>query len=150
MLRLIVEETKTSKLAFEALPSNEMLVADLMARPQPVVPSHISMAAARKIAHLKSVDALIVEDKGSLIGFLDGQSLREAKDDQRVSECLKPLQLCLSPTTTVDGARALLIRYGAGSWPVAAGPFLVGSISRSAIERSAAERVTAPRARIAA
>ena len=117
-------------------PSSEGLrVADVMTRRQPIVPSHISMAAARKIAELKSSDTLIVEDKGSLLGFLDSESLRTGGDDQRVAECLKPLRPCVSPNTTVEEAHAMLVQYGVTSLPVSVGPFLVGSISRSTVER---------------
>jgi predicted transcriptional regulator len=111
-------------------------VIDVMGKPQPIVPSHILMGAARKIACLKSADALIVEEKGSLVGFLDARRLREAPDSRRVDACLEPLHLFLTPTTTVAEARALLVESGASSLPVAAGPFLIGSVSRAAVERS--------------
>jgi Mg/Co/Ni transporter MgtE len=114
------------------------------------VPSLLSMAAARKIAQLKSADSLIVEDKGRLLGVLDRDSLRRAGDDQRVGECLKPLQAFLSPTTSLEHARALLIKYGAGSLPVAVGPFLVGSLSRTAVERALASEELPPPSRLAA
>lgn len=127
-------------------PSDRVRVAEVMTRRQPVVPSHISMAAARKIAELKSADTLIVEDKGSLMGFLDGDSLRAGKDHQRVAECLKPLRPCVGPNTTIEEARALLVEYGVSSLPVSVGPFLVGNVTRSAVERSlrAAIALTAP------
>jgi CBS domain-containing protein len=111
-------------------------VVDLMGKPQPIVPAHISMGAARKIARLKSAEALIVEDKGSLVGWLDALALRDAPDGERVDACVKPLGLCLRPTSSVSEARALFISSGASSLPVAAGPFLIGSLSRAAVERS--------------
>lgn len=110
-------------------------VVDLMTNPYPVVPAHISMDAARKIARLKSADALVVEDKGNLVGWLDACSLREAGGGQRVDVCVKSLRLCLTPTTTVSEARALFVKSGASSLPIAAGPFLIGSVSRAAVER---------------
>jgi CBS domain-containing protein len=118
-------------------------VIDVMGKSQPIIPSHILMGAARKIARLKSAEALIVEEKGSLVGFLDGRRLREAPDDRRVDACLEPLHLFLAPTTTVAEARALLVEAGASSLPVAAGPFLIGSVSRAAVERSFSRTKTA-------
>jgi len=118
------------------VPAETLRVIDVMGKPQPIVPSHILMGAARKIARLKSADALIVEEKGSLVGVLDARCLREAPDDRRVDACLEPLQLFLAPTTTVAEARSLLVESGASSLPVAAGPFLIGSVSRAAVERS--------------
>jgi CBS domain-containing protein len=134
----LVGQSEDSNPRLPAAPSTGVLVADLMTRPQPVVPSHLSMGAARKIARLKAADSLIVEDKGCLVGILDSEILRSGSDEQRVGDCLKPLSSCLSPTTTLESARALLIQHGVGSLPVAAGPFLVGSLSRSAVERSLA------------
>jgi len=148
MLGLVEEGNKRNQ---PATAPTGLVVADVMSRPQPIVPSHLSMAAARKIAQLKSADSLIVEDKGRLLGVLDRDTLRRAGDDQRVGQCLKPLWACLSPTTFVREARALLIKHGVGSLPVAAGPFLVGSLSRAAVERAlAAEELALPSARLAA
>ncbi len=112
------------------------LVGHVMTPPHPIVPMHISMAAARKVASLKSADALLVEDGGSLAGFIDSRVLRTAKDGDRVADCVQPLGFCLSPTTTVARARELLTEHCALSFLVAAGGFLLGSISRAAVERS--------------
>jgi CBS domain-containing protein len=111
-------------------------VIDVMDKPQPIIPSHILIGAARKIARLKSADALIVEEQGSLLGFLDARRLREAPDDRRVDACLEPLRLFLAPTTTVCEARARFVESGASSLAVAAGRFLIGSVSRAAVEHS--------------
>jgi CBS domain-containing protein len=113
-------------------------VADLMTRSQPAVPSHIPLSAARKIARLKGADALLVEDEGRLVGFLDSQVLERTKDEQRVADCMSPIRFCLPPTATAVHARDLMIAQGAHSFPVAAGPFLLGTISRAAIERALA------------
>jgi len=118
-----------------APPMEDPRVIDVMGKPQPVVPLHLLMGAARKIARLKSADALMVEDKGNLVGFLDARSLRDAPDHRRVDACVEPLRLFLAPTTTVAEARALLVKSGASSLPVAAGHFLLGSVSRAAVER---------------
>jgi hypothetical protein len=119
------------------------LVGHLMTPPHPIVPKHISMGAARKVAWLKKADALLVEDGGSLAGFIDSRVLLTAKDDERVADCLQPLGFCLSPTTTVARARELLTEHGALSFLVAAGGFLLGSISRASVERSLAGSVPA-------
>lgn len=138
-----VEERQRGAGGPRTRPSEGVRVADLMTRRQPIVPSHISMAAARKISELKSADTLIVEDKGNLMGFLDGESLRTGRDDQRVAECLKPLRPCVSPRTTVEEAHALLVEHGVTSLPVSVGPFLVGSVARSTVERSLRARIGA-------
>jgi hypothetical protein len=124
--------------ATSAATTGHPLVGHLMTPPHPIIPKHISMGAARKVASLKSADALLVEDGGSLAGFIDSRVLVTAKDDERVADCLQPLGFCLSPTTTVARARELLTEHCALSFVVAAGGFLLGSISRASVERSLA------------
>jgi CBS domain-containing protein len=158
MLELITREASRKGEATRKLPpepgassSDEPRVAEAMTRLYPIVPGHISMSAARKIAELRSSDTLIVEDKGSLIGILDRETLLTASDGRRVADCLKSIRICLTPTTTLTRARVLMIEHGVASFPVAAGPFLVGSISRSDVERSLASKNTrAVSARVAA
>jgi CBS domain-containing protein len=154
MLQAAGEPARPSDRPMGLAPGKSLRVIDVMGEPQPIVPSHIPMGAARKIARLKSADALIVEDRGSLVGFLDARRLREAPDARRVDACLEPLHLFLAPTMTIAEARALLVESGASSLPVAAGPFLIGSVSRTAVERSfsrtEAHLPSAERARAAA
>jgi CBS domain-containing protein len=158
MLELITGEASRKGEATRKLPrepgapsSDEPRVAEAMTRLYPIVPGHISVGAARKIAELRSTDTLIVEDRGSLIGLLDRETLRTASDDRRVADCLKSIRICLTPTTTLARARSLMIEHGVASFPVAAGPFLVGSISRSDVERLlASKNPPAVSARVAA
>jgi len=146
------EATRKLPPAPGASSSDELRVGEAMTRPHPIVPGHISMGAARKIAELRSTDTLIVEDKGSLIGILDWETLLTANDDRRVADCLKSIRICLTPTTTLARARTLMIEHGVASFPVAVGPFLVGSISRSDVERALASKGSTPAvsARVAA
>lgn len=149
--RVPAEPTRRVPPAPGASSRDEVRVAEAMTRLNPIVPGHISMGAARKIAALKATDTLIVEDKGNLIGILDPETLLSAGDEQRVSDCLKSIRICLTPTTTLMRARALMIEHGLASFPVAAGPFLVGSISRSDVERTlASTRPPVIAARVAA
>ena len=57
---------------------------DLMGDPPPIVPAHLKMAAARKIAQLKCADILLVEDGEQILGVIDGYAL-EAADETRWS-----------------------------------------------------------------
>jgi CBS domain-containing protein len=129
-----------------SLPGSRILqVADVMTAPPPVVPSHLTMAAARKIAALKSASLLVVEIEGTIVGVVDAEALANAPDDDLVADRMTTSMLAVAPSVSATQARGLLARIGAPSLPVVVGMFVVGSVSREAIERALAAR--APTAR---
>ena len=115
-------------------------VGDLPIRAVPIIPAHLSMAAARKIAELKRATVLFVERDGRLMGTLDEHALVEAPDDAEVAGCLRSIELCLGPTTTAERAQELFVRSRTTALPVAAGAFLLGAISRADVERALRSR----------
>lgn len=115
-------------------------VGHLPIRAVPIIPAHLSMAAARKIAELKRATVLFVERDGRLMGTLDEHALVEAPDDAEVSDCLRSIELCLAPTTTAERARDLFIRSRTTALPVVAGAFLLGAVSRADVERALRSR----------
>jgi CBS domain-containing protein len=125
--------------ALRVLPSESALVGDLPIVAAPVVPAHLTMAAARKIAELKGSALLLVEREDTLAGVLDDRALLSAPDDLQVETVMTRLDRCLTPTTPIARARELLLRTGAGGLPVAAGAFLLGVVTRAAIERAVRE-----------
>jgi CBS domain-containing protein len=102
----------------------------------PIVPCHLAMAAARKIAALKSVSWLLVEADGRLVGTLDRRALMVSGDDDLVSACMTELPLAVLPTTTAASAYELMVQHRLTWLPVAAGTmFIVGAVSRQILER---------------
>jgi CBS domain-containing protein len=120
-------------------------VGDLPIRAVPVIPAHLSMAAARKVAELKRAAALFVERDGRLMGSLDQHALLEAPDDAEVAGCLRTIELCLRPSTTAERALELFARSRTTALPVAAGAFLLGAICRADVERALRSRRTPKR-----
>jgi CBS domain-containing protein len=125
-------------------------VGDLPIRAVPIIPAHLSMAAARKIAELKRATVLFVERDGQLMGTLDEHALVEAPDDADVAGCLRSIELCLGPTTTAERARELFVRSRTTALPVAAGAFLLGAVSRADVERALRSRAPKRRERFTA
>jgi CBS domain-containing protein len=115
-------------------------VGDLPIRAVPIIPAHLSMAAARKIAELKRATVLFVERDGRLMGTLDEHALVEAPDQAEVAGCLRTIELCLGPSTTAERAHELFIRSCTTALPVTAGAFLLGAISRADVERALRSR----------
>jgi CBS domain-containing protein len=115
-------------------------VGDLPIRAVPIIPAHLSMAAARKIAELKRATVLFVERDGRLMGTLDEHAVVEGPDDARVGDCLRSIELCLGPTTTAERAQELFVRSRTTALPVVAGAFLLGAVSRADVERALRSR----------
>jgi CBS domain-containing protein len=113
-------------------------IADLMTGPAPVVPSRLAMSAARKVAALKSVPWLLVEESGRLTGLLDAGALSAGRDEDPVSAHMTALTAAVTPQTTVARAHALLVKTRLAWLPVLAGIFVVGTASREVLDRAMA------------
>jgi CBS domain-containing protein len=104
-----------------------------------MVPSHLSMGAARKIATLRSADLLLIEADGRLVGLLDDRALATAHDADLVEAWRMPFVASVQPNTTAAQARKLLAEHRAACLPVLAGMFVVGTVSRKGIDRALAD-----------
>jgi CBS domain-containing protein len=113
-------------------------VADLTIRRIPVIPAHLSMAAARKVAQLKQVSLLLVERNDHIVGTIDEGALAADDDLTAVAAAMRPLATCLRPMMAVREARELFIRARATILPVVVGGFILGAVTRSDVERARA------------
>ena len=113
-------------------------VGDLLVRRLPVVPAHLSMAAARKVALLKRSTLLLVERDEHIVGTIDERALAADHDLTAVSAAMRPLSTCLRPSTPVSEAREQFIRARAAVLPVVAGGFILGAVTRSDVEHARA------------
>jgi CBS domain-containing protein len=111
-------------------------VADLPIRRVPVIPAHLSMAAARKVALLKQISLLLVERDDHIVGAIDDRALAADHDLTAVLAAMRPLSTSLRPATPVTEARELFIRARAAILPVVAGGFILGAVTRSDVERA--------------
>ncbi|HVV17046.1 MAG TPA: CBS domain-containing protein [Polyangia bacterium] len=122
-----------------AIPRPARRVAELPLCAAPVIPAHLTMAAARKVAELKRSLVLLVERDGVLAGVVDQQKLLASPDDVRAGQAMRPLETCLAATTPLARARELFVRTGSAALPVAAGAFLLGVVTRASLDRALRE-----------
>ena len=113
-------------------------VGNLPFRRVPVVPSHLSMAAARKVALLRQISLLLIERDDHIVGTIDDRALDADHDATAVAAAMKPLVTSLRPSTPLTEARELFIRARAAILPVVAGGVILGAVTRSDIERARA------------
>ena len=111
-------------------------VIDMPMRPIPVVPAHLSMAAARKVAALKRIDLLLVEREDQIVGTVDESILAAADDGTPIAAAMSPLGLCLRPSMSVAQACDVFARARATILPVSAGGFVLGAVARADVERT--------------
>ncbi len=134
----------------ESLDFRDLRVGDLPIRGAPVIPAHLPMGGARKIAALRQAALLFVSRGAQLVGILDDRALSAAPDGARAEVWMSPVAGCLSAATPLVRAIELFILSGSATLPVAAGAFLIGTIARADVERALRERRRPARAPIPA
>jgi CBS domain-containing protein len=110
-------------------------VGDLAMRRIPVIPAHLPMVAARKIAALKGIALLMVELEDQIVGIVDETVLAAADDETRTGRAMNPLDFGLRPAMPIAQARELFLRARVSILPVIAGGFVLGAVTRADIER---------------
>jgi CBS domain-containing protein len=114
----------------------ELRVGDVPIRAVPVIPAHLPMGGARKIAALKKTSLLFVARGAQLVGMVDARALQAAPDAARAEVWMSTVEGCLSAATSLVRARELFVRAGTATLPVAAGAFLIGVVARADVERA--------------
>jgi len=102
----------------------------------PVIPAHLPMAAARKVAALQGIALLLVEQDELIVGTVDESALGSVDDETPVATAMKRLRLWLRPTMSAAEGCELFVRARTNVLPVIAGGFVLGAITRGDIERT--------------
>jgi predicted transcriptional regulator len=100
-----------------------------------VIPIHLDMAAARRIAAVKRVALLLVERDGCLVGYVNERALASTPDEAPVADFLTRLDRCLQASMSTADARRCFIAARAAVLPVVAAGSVLGAIARGDIER---------------
>jgi hypothetical protein len=128
--------------------SFDLRVGDLPIHSVPIIPAHLPMGGARKIAALKQTSLLFVARGARLVGILDPGALKAAPDAALAEDWMSRIEGCLSAATPLVRARELFVQAGSATLPVAAGAFLIGAVARADVERALRERRQPARAPI--
>ena len=121
------------------LEGDPVRVRDLPIRRVPVIPSHLTMDAARKVAVLKQIALLLVERDGHIVGTINERAFATQYDLAAVAAtAMTPLEGYLRPSTPVTEALDLFVRASADILPVVAGGFILGAVTRRDVERARA------------
>jgi hypothetical protein len=97
------------------------------------LPPWLSMSAARRVAALKRIDHLFVEQHGQLLGVLCAAELAAAPDGDRIGAWMKPSIPCAQPSMPVAHALEIIAKRGLGFLAISEGPFVTGIVTREAL-----------------
>lgn len=111
-------------------------IIDLPIQPAPIVPAHLTVDAARKVAALRRAGVVLIENGGRLLGLVEVRRLADAPAGAGVLSVARPIDLALRPTTSLQRARELLLRARLTALPVVVGAFLLGVVHLADVERT--------------
>ncbi len=92
------------------------------------IPLWFTAAQARRVAALKGVDHLLVEEHGRVAGSVSVATLFQAAATDSVARCMSRSLAHLTPELSLAEAERQLRREGVACLPVVAGGLLVGTV----------------------
>jgi Mg/Co/Ni transporter MgtE len=106
-------------------------VADFVRTQIARVPAWFTAAQALRVAQLKGVDHVLVEQHGRLQGSVSRDVLALAPSHDLCARWFTRSEATVEPSTSAAAAEQLLRRAGASCLPVVSGGLLIGTISDS-------------------
>jgi Mg/Co/Ni transporter MgtE len=94
------------------------------------VPAWFSAGAALRVAQLKGVAYLLVEDRGAVVGTVSAHLLRTAPAAEPLARWMSPMKLTVSAETSRAEAGRLMECLGVECLPVSSGVLLIGLVTR--------------------
>lgn len=104
-------------------------VADFLKSAIARVPGWFTVAQARRVAELKGVDHLLVDDKQGLTGTAALSTLAVAPPTDLVARWATRSATTVAPTLSIEEAEQQLRAGGSACLPVVSGGMLIGTIS---------------------
>jgi hypothetical protein len=94
------------------------------------VPAWFTAGAALRVAQLKGVAHLLLEDRGAVVGTASARVLRNAPAGEPLARWMSPMKLSISAETSRAEAAQLMDCLGVECLPVSSGVLLVGMVTR--------------------
>ncbi len=101
------------------------------------LPAWFTAAQALRVAELRDVDHVLVEEQGQVRGALARTELSRARAAEPLARLLRRSDLVISPTTSPADARALMEARGLTCLPVVLHGLLLGTVTLEALDRPA-------------
>ncbi|HEY0715597.1 MAG TPA: CBS domain-containing protein [Polyangia bacterium] len=98
------------------------------------LPSWFTMAQAARVAELRGVEHVLVEEQGRVRGFVDRRALREGRPHDTLARWMNRSETFAEPHMSVAEARMLMRREGQSCLLVARGGILIGTVSEDDLD----------------
>ena len=132
---VVMKVTSVSQLRPRRVPvpvsDNQSLirVADVACTEVVRVPGWFTVAQARRVAELKRVSHVLVEDRGQVSGAISALTLAHAPANDTVARWMNRNDAHVSPEASIAAAELLLRTQGISCLPVVTGGLLVGTVT---------------------
>jgi CBS domain-containing protein len=116
--------------------SHEPTISSLVSTKVVKLPSWFTAAAALRIAKLKGVAHLLVEDRRQIVGSVSKSQLETAAADAPLGACMTATSASIGPGAPVHEAWARMLVNGVECLPVQQGALLVGLVTLQAVREA--------------
>ena len=97
------------------------------------LPAWFTVGQALRVADLRAVDHVLVEEQGQVRGFVDRTLLAAHKPTDPLARWAKRSHRVAAPSTSVTAALELMATEGVSCLPVASDGILVGTVTATAL-----------------
>ncbi len=116
--------------------SHEPTISTLVSTKVVKLPSWFTAGAALRVAKLKGVSNLLVEDRRQIVGSVSRRALEEASSDAPLGACMDATNASISLGAPVHEAWARMLVQGVECLPVLQGALLVGVVTMDAVREA--------------
>ncbi|HEY0710942.1 MAG TPA: CBS domain-containing protein [Polyangia bacterium] len=122
----------------DGLEKGSPTLADVVCTRLVRLPPWFTLAQAVRVAELRGVDHVLVEEQGRVRGFVDRRTLREGKPLDTLARWMNRSETFVEPHVEVAEARRLMRGQGLSCLLVARGGILMGTVSADDLDCAAA------------
>jgi Mg/Co/Ni transporter MgtE len=113
--------------------SHEPTISSLVSTKVVKLPSWFTAGAALRVAKLKRVPHLLIEDRRQIVGSVSRSALEEAPPESPLAACMNPSGASIALSAPVHEAWARMLVHGVECLPVLQGALLVGVVTLDAV-----------------
>jgi signal-transduction protein with cAMP-binding, CBS, and nucleotidyltransferase domain len=116
--------------------SHEPTISSLVSTKVVKLPSWFTAGAALRVAKLKRVAHLLIEDRRQIVGSVSREHLETTAPDAPLGACMTATSASIEPSAPVHEAWARMLVNGVECLPVQQGALLVGLVSLQSVREA--------------
>jgi CBS domain-containing protein len=116
--------------------SHETTISSLVSTKVVKLPSWFTAGAALRVARLKGVAHLLVEDRRQFVGSVSREALEQAPSEAPLATCMVATSASIALSAPAHEAWARMLVNGVECLPVLQGALLVGMVTMQAVREA--------------